>query len=436
MKLRNFYIQSFYDGQCCNTSLSRLKLILLHGLVAVLPLHIAYSNIVLGCYIMVSLIDYKDLRFRSLGVKTLLLQGIFYLSAIGYWYSAHPHEAGLYLERQLLILLLPIILPISLPLTLKQVYPLLMTLALSCVLAILYLFTNMLLLIHEHFGTVTANVMLSGAFFNHRFSAALGIHAGYLSLYTVLGLIVVIDLYRIQSMLINKIVPWLLIVILSTGMFFLASRNTSIALLIILALVIPFFIRTQRRIYYLLITVFIFTGLALTVYYTPFLKERFSAQLISDIKPLKGGSEINFQNMEPRIERWKCAWDIVLKAPVWGHGTGDEIAQLKQAYHQKGLFISELYDLNAHNTYLSMAIKHGFAGFIAFLMLMFVYVSWALRARHFIYLSFLLVYLIGFYTENLLDTNKGIVCFALLNTLLGYSVIPLAAPAKALNLPS
>ena len=197
-----------------------------------------------------------------------------------------------------------------------------------------------------------------------------------------------------------------------------------------------FFIRTQRRIYYLLITVLIFTGLALTVYYTPFLKDRFSAQLISDIKPLKGGSEINFQNMEPRIERWKCAWDIVLKAPVWGHGTGDEIAQLKQAYHQKGLFISELYDLNAHNTYLSMAIKHGFAGFIAFLMLMFVYVSWALRARHFIYLSFLLVYLIGFYTENLLDTNKGIVCFALLNTLLGYSVIPSAAPAKALNLPS
>jgi hypothetical protein len=49
---------------------------------------------------------------------------------------------------------------------------------------------------------------------------------------------------------------------------------------------------------------------------------------------------------------------------------------------------------------------------------MVLYSSWAIKTKQFVYIAFLIVLWIGFYTENILDTNKGILFFAVLNTLL------------------
>jgi uncharacterized membrane protein YiaA len=51
------------------------------------------------------------------------------------------------------------------------------------------------------------------------------------------------------------------------------------------------------------------------------------------------------------------------------------------------------------------------------------YLLLAVKSRDLIYVSFLLLFLIGFYTENILDANKGIIFFALFNTCFGYNLV-------------
>ena len=157
-----------------------------------------------------------------------------------------------------------------------------------------------------------------------------------------------------------------------------------------------------------------------------YLSDRFSSDLITDIK-LKNGSSYDYEGAEPRIERWKGAWKLVLKSPIFGYGTGDEISMLKTTYVEKELFISYLESFNAHNQYLSYLIKNGIIGLLIFLGAFGYYLMLAIKQRDFMYISFLTLLLIGFFTENILDANKGIFFFAFFNTFLGYSILKLKA---------
>jgi O-antigen ligase len=159
------------------------------------------------------------------------------------------------------------------------------------------------------------------------------------------------------------------------------------------------------------------------IYYIPYLNDRFYKELLIDIKPLENGTFINYNSAEPRYERWRGGFDLVRRSPLFGYGTGDEIAMLKTEYIKRGLYISYLENFNAHNQYLSLMLKHGAAGFIVFICSFLYMLRLAFRHRDFIYISFILLLLIGFYTENLLDSNKGIVFFAYFNTFLAFIIL-------------
>lgn len=407
-----FYLNNSYTG------LDRLKLLLLHAFVFCFPFDLFYTNIILITYMLMGLLDFKNLNFKALNLKTIALQGFFWLSIAGYAYCSQRHEAGLYLERQLMIFLVPLVFTITLNIKFSQIESLLFTLAGSCVISLLYLFTNVALNILENFESFSLSVAFSGAFFNHYFTTPIGIHAGYFSMYCVISVCVLAKGIISSGHFLSNTIRGGMILILGLGIFFLASRNSTISLVIILLIVLPFFISKQNRLNYIAISAISVFIVGLSIYFTPFLNERFSSQLISDIKPLSNGSEINYNIIEPRIERWKCAWHAIQQSPLFGYGTGDEVAVLQNEYNARGMVISSLYALNAHNTYLSVLIKHGFVGLLAFLLLMVLYSSWAIKTKQFIYIAFLIVLWIGFYTENILDTNKGILFFAVLNTLL------------------
>ena len=213
-----------------------------------------------------------------------------------------------------------------------------------------------------------------------------------------------------------------IIIILYLGLFFLASRNSIICVFIILLFIFPFF-KIYNKKKYLLISILFFILSFIIIFNITYFKNRFSGELISDIKPLNNKEYVNYSYTEPRIERWACAFDLIKKSPLIGYGTGDEVTMLKTEYSKKGLFISYLENFNAHNQYISYLIKCGIIGFVLFLFSFFYFLYLAIKDKNFIYLSFLIILLIGFYTENILDSNKGIVFFAFFNTLFGYMSI-------------
>ncbi|MEI6020440.1 MAG: O-antigen ligase family protein, partial [Bacteroidota bacterium] len=299
----------------------------------------------------------------------------------------------------------------------------LQTLSVAVLLALMFLFASVCWEVVFDLQLPISSTLSSGLYFNHQFSKPLAIHAGYLSLYVALAIVFIIRSYKRQNSIQNKMLVLGAVFILFVGLFFLASRNAILVVSFILLFVMPFF-RLKKKLWYFSV-VLILIALTLSVLNkVPYLKQRFSSEMVMDLNSNIGFTGIeNFKVLEPRFDRWLAALDLVKHSPILGYGTGDEEAMLKTAYIHNGLYISYILEFNAHNQYLSILIKHGIIGLLILLLSLLYYLKLAVQSRDFMYLSFLLLIGIGFFTENILDANKGIFFFAVFNTFFGYKCL-------------
>ena len=397
----------------------RLRFILILFFVFSLPFDVLYSSVLVILLSLITLFDSSKDKFKGIPRHFFLFQMVFFLSAAGYFYSLHKSGASFLMERQLTIFLLPVILPMAISITKEKINLTLVVLSLSSFIAVVYLFAAMFYSIVEELKMPLFQTISSGAFFNHQFSKPLDIHAGYLSLYISLSILFLTHRYDSGRSMRRKVLLILLLSVLFSGLFFLASRNIIIATFFILVFVYPFY-KVKNKVPYILILTAILVSSFLLIRSIPYLHERFSVNLITDINPIRSSQGITYSINEPRYERWKGAAELIKRSPLVGYGTGDEIPMLKTEYIKRGHYISYLENYNAHNQYLSYLLKNGIVGLLIFLFIFGYYLRLALKSKNFEYLSFLIILLIGFYTENILDANKGIVFFAFFNTLLGY----------------
>jgi O-antigen ligase len=399
----------------------RLRVALLFLIALSLPFDRFYSTMLLYTLIAATLVDISRRGLKSIPKQFWVFQLVYFLGVAGYFYSHHKDMASGLLGRQLAILVVPLLFPLAFPMEKRVVNSALSGIAISCVISIAYLLFHMLWVIKYQLGITFAAGLSSAAFFNHAFSRPIGIHAGYLSLYTAFSMTYLVWRFseRTQS---GKVLSVVGILILQTGLLFLASRNTLIATLVVLLVVYPFF-AFRYRWRTALITLLCFIASVVVILNVPYLRERFSKQLVTDIGSTAPAREVTYGAAEPRAERWKAGWTLVKRSPLIGYGTGDEIPMLRTEYIRGGMFISYMEELNAHNQYLSYLLKNGIIGLIIFAASFIYFLRLAYQTRSFIYTAFLVLLLIGFYTENILDANKGIFFFAIFNTLLGYQAL-------------
>jgi O-antigen ligase len=400
----------------------QLRLILVLLFIISLPYDIFYSSIIFMTLGALTLIDISREKIRRIPRQVWIFQLVYFLGIIGYFYSYNRSAAGFLLERQLNILIMPLILPLAVKIDEQKVEWFLAALIGTSLYAICYLFVALFFKIKIELKLPLIETAMSGNFFNHQFSRPLNIHAGYLSLYVSMSIFQLMRLINRNNSVLAKTLLIICFMILSMGLLFLASRNTIIATIIILSFVYPVFCVRNKARYIIISLICLLIGF-LAIRNVPYFKNRFSIELISDIKPLQNGSFLNYNTTEPRVERWKGAIALIERSPVFGYGTGDEIGMLKTEYAKRKLFISYLEEFNAHNQYLSYLIKNGIAGLCIFLFAFYYYSVLAIKRHDFIYFSFLLLLLIGFYTENILDSNKGIIFFAFFNTIFGYNAL-------------
>jgi len=402
-----------------NIKTEKLRFILVLLFVFMLPFDRFYTSIMLMLIIATSLIDLSLTRLKTIPKQFWIFQMVFFLGCMAYPYSYNKTEASFILERQLSILLFPLVLPLAIDFNLKRLDIILKILSISCLLVVLFLFAHVIYILKS--GSLPMKYMLSKEFFNHNFSAPINIHAGYLSLYISLSLLYLVKVLVTRPSASIKITVAVSMVILIAGLFFLASRNTLIATVLIIFFIVPLFLYEKKTKYFIVISIFL--GVSFFAFSEiNYLNTRFSSGLITDIR-MDNKSEYNYEGAEPRIKRWKGALELISKSPLFGYGTGDEITMLKTKYVEHELFVSYLESFNAHNQYLSYALKNGIIGLMIFLAAFIYYVWLSLKNRSYIYFSFLLLLLIGFFTENILDANKGIFFFAFFNTIFGYTLL-------------
>jgi O-antigen ligase len=363
-----------------------------------------------------------DVSLLVKNLKIIVLISLVYLVAlVSTLYSANRHESYAILERQMSLMIIPVVLGCSLTLSRGKVKAVLWTFTCSILFVCIYLLEIFYKEYLKSRGTMNFQEFLNLQI-HHQFSSALNMHATYLSMYVCFALVIaVFFLFHEKKYLNFLMVP--IIPIFIVCLIILSSRIIIIPLVIILLLIMPFFLRRLSLLLYSILLVLTVSVSFTYVSNFKAFKERFKTDTLRELN-IKQDTNSTFSfrsaqtNDATRAERWKCAVELIKEKPLVGYGTGEEKAKLNEKYVKYGLTNSVLNNFDAHNQYLAFMIKSGVIGLMAYLTLLFTGFIMAVRNRNYFHICFLIIILITSLTENILESNKGILFFAFFNTFL------------------
>lgn len=237
-------------------------------------------------------------------------------------------------------------------------------------------------------------------------------HPTYAAVFVNLGIAILLHLYFFSKQPLSpsqKMGTWLGLLFLSICIFLLDSLIGIGTYFVLLLLVIKrgqelSFLNTPSK---RLRAVLILVAGVLILYINPMGNDKIAslknkAITITDIQ-----SERNLLTI--RLAKWSVHYDIFITKPLFGTTLGDIGDVRKEKYLEKGFNDLALHNYNAHNQYLEIMATLGILGLSVFLMLLFY--PLVKKDADALYLPFLIICLIAFCTESLLQRQQGILFF-------------------------
>ena len=367
-----------------------------------LPFDLFYSQLVLISLAFHMLFHLRREKFRSLLHPLIWMPAMYYVvSLITLLFSPDREDGWNIAGRQLMILLMPLLFCLDGLDMKKHRTRLLLAFSISSTFSILYLYIDAATILWHY--RLPVSELFSQQFMNHNFSAPIGIHATYLSLFAALSFV-----FNLERFLLAKRTRWfylLSMAVLAGGLLQLSSRAVCISLLLILTLVIPFFLVRPGIKWMSFAAMLIFSGVLIGCISQV---ESFNIRYIEELKADIGKKNSNIAVPEPRIDRWRATGEIIRKSPVWGFGLGGEKNLLKEKYFEKKMYISYLNEYNAHNQYLSCMLCLGAFGLLIYLFILWKGLVLAWKNIDPLFLTFMILLAVVSLSENILDVNKGI----------------------------
>ena len=406
-----------------DTPANKISYYLLLVFLVTLPFDRLYSELSLIGLLLHTLLHVstgKKLSFRWAG---WLVAGLFFLMLISAIYTPSFGDAGKQLEKQLALLLFPLIAWYSRLDWNKVRGPLLKAFAFSCFFTVIYLYGCAFVGIHRQ--GLGLGALFTPDFLNHSFTAPIDLHATYFAMDVAISLIVVVGLGLKSN---NTLAKWgygLMSLLLLAAILQLASRAVCLAVLVVINVLVPWLLlRGRGRRIALLVFVLLSLLSVVLVTTNKDLYTRYLVALKQDMQGVTGRVE----DPEPRMVRWGCAWELIRESPWIGYGTGAEVGRLKGKYLTHHLVLSYTHELNAHNQYLSYWLNTGVAGVLLYLGVLVVGAMIAFRRRDILLSSFIVMIVFVSFSENILDTNKGIFFFSFFFILFLYPVPVVESP--------
>jgi O-antigen ligase len=239
------------------------------------------------------------------------------------------------------------------------------------------------------------------------------LHPSYISMYIILSVIICLESVFTSSVTFMKRMLWLFfVIVLMIALFLLSSRAGLLAAIVILPVYVISKVYDKLPVWISIISVLImisiFIGLAKT-----------NDRINYTIEKVIAGSSLNdsFKTFS-RHSIWDSALSVIKKNILFGVGTGDASNELKKEFISKG-YSDGLYDnLNAHNQFLEVLLENGVIGLLVFLALFGYMVYLSVNQRNLIYGLFVILMLIFFIFETVLNRLAGITFFSLFSFLL------------------
>lgn len=135
-----------------------------------------------------------------------------------------------------------------------------------------------------------------------------------------------------------------------------------------------------------------------------------------EVELYKNTGDANGHSLTQRFEYWKTAFSIIKQHPFLGVGTGDLPLAFEQEYNKLDSSLTAKWRLRSHNQYLSIAIAFGGFGLLWFIIALIYPLFTYGKQLDYLYVAFLLIAFISFFTEDTLETQTGVTFFAFFNS--------------------
>jgi O-antigen ligase len=130
----------------------------------------------------------------------------------------------------------------------------------------------------------------------------------------------------------------------------------------------------------------------------------------------KRSGDPNGHSLTQRFEYWKTALAIITENRLIGVGTGDVKAAIDEQYEKSNSTLYKEFRLRTHNQYLSIAIAFGSIGLAWFLFTLIYPMLKQKMLFDYLYITFFIITVISFFTEDTLETQAGATFFAFFNS--------------------
>ncbi len=125
--------------------------------------------------------------------------------------------------------------------------------------------------------------------------------------------------------------------------------------------------------------------------------------------------DANGHSLVQRYEYWKTALAIIKQDPWIGIGSGDVQDAFNTQYELNKSVLLPERRLHSHNQYLSIAVGMGLIG-LAWFLITLCYPLYAFQLQNnFLYMSFFIIVLLSFFTEDTLETQAGVTFYTFFN---------------------
>jgi O-antigen ligase len=362
---------------------------------------------------------------RLFASKYALLWVLFFAyHALSILYSDNKHEAKFELEKKLSFFVFPVIFATSDFADGKTARTILKYFICSCVLACIICLST------AFYYYLNGNPSL---FFYHGLGSALDFHAVYFS--TFIGFCIFAILYHLMQnqrrmVRAHKVMFISLIAFFFIFLILLSSKTISVTVFFIaLAMGIFRFLKRYNKIVVCGAAVLALVVFGVIIQRTSYLNDRFREIFKENYKEVlnrKDYRDFHFTGGTIRLAIWKSVFELAKEknAMVFGLGIGDAQTELTGYYDRIHIYPGDdsigtkgFTHYNAHNQYLQFYLTLGILGAVWFIVILVYCYRQAIRSRHVLLLSLLILFTAFFFTESALCAHKGVVFFMFFTSL-------------------
>jgi O-antigen ligase len=244
------------------------------------------------------------------------------------------------------------------------------------------------------------------------FADSIGIHAPALNMH--LAFVAFSNLYFLLETSKTNYTKWYKLghlMLFISSFFFVLYVNTRMALLGTLFgfMAVGYFQISKRyssKIIFKRVIIMLFLiGSVLFIQKNPFMKEKYSTQIFSNLDKVGKLDEIDhpeiavYSSFVTRLSIWKSAWESSLKNLPFGVGASDGKKELVTYFKETNQIFLAKYEFPTHNQFLDYLLKFGILGPIVALFYIGFIAYLGIKTKNAVIISFFFL----FFTSNLTD---------------------------------